>query len=54
MNYWLTVAVTVSDLNMAEHVAEQIAASIGGHVVQVDREPPQGALIVGEHSEDGA
>jgi hypothetical protein len=54
-NYWLTICVTTDDHPHANMLAEKAAAHCGGHVLQVDHEPPQGSLVVGDHwdREDG-
>ena len=51
-NYWITISVKARDAAHAELLAQKAAAHAGGEVIQVDHEPPQGALIVGDHHED--
>ena len=51
-NYWITLCVQAADKAQAEKIAARMATSRHTRVVQVDHEPPQGALIVGDHHED--
>lgn len=52
MSHWVTIAVPTDDRDTAEWLASQLALFAHGRVVQVDHEPPQGALIVGDTHED--
>lgn len=52
-NYWMTVSVPAKNKDEAERMATEMALILDGNVVQVDQEPPQGALIVGDMREDG-
>jgi hypothetical protein len=49
-NYWVTIIVKADDAVRAEMLAQKAAAHAGGEVLQVDPEPPQGSLIVGDYS----
>lgn len=51
-HYWLTIAVETEDDDTARKIAVGCADAWHGRVVQVDYEPPQGALIVGDAHED--
>jgi hypothetical protein len=53
MEFWITVSIPTIDQDTAERIAQRIASKYQGSVVQVDQEPPQGALIVGDMREDG-
>lgn len=50
--YWMTISAPAKDKDTADRMAEEMAILFNGDVVQVDREPPQGATIVGDHKED--
>ena len=52
-NYWVTISVPSYSGERAAEVAKRLADSVGGRVIGVDREPPQGALVVGDMYEDG-
>lgn len=50
-NYWITVSVPgLKDEAAALRVATEVAETIGGDVVQVEAEPPQGSTIVGDYN----
>ena len=50
--YWITLAIPARDQTEAEGWATMMASLRNGRVVQVDREPPQGATVVGDMHED--
>jgi hypothetical protein len=51
-NFWITIAVPAKDYGKAFITADAVATHIGGRVIQIDHEPPQGSLIVGDFNED--
>lgn len=50
--YWLTIATSAKDDEHARDRARVAALQVDGTIVSVDREPPQGSLIVGDAHED--
>lgn len=50
--YWMTISFQARDMTAAENTARITARWMNGQVVQVDHEPPQGAMIVGCTHED--
>jgi hypothetical protein len=49
-SYWVTIRLSSGNDEEARAFAEWLAKSVDGNVVQVDHEPPQGSLIVGDYS----
>jgi hypothetical protein len=49
-DYWVTVSVPAENEVDALALAARIAVAFNGRVIQVDNEPPQGSLIVGDYS----
>lgn len=51
--YWITLSLPADSREHADAIAQTITADWNSaRVVQVDSEPPQGAMIVGDHGED--
>jgi len=51
--YWITISVPADTDNEAEWRARRMAEmELGGKIVEVQPEPPQGSTIVGETHED--
>ena len=48
--YWITIATKAIDDDNAQDRARVAALQVDGRVIQVDPEPPQGSLIVGDYN----
>jgi len=52
MIYWATLRIHACSQAEAESLAKAMTVTYGGSIIEVQREPPQGATIVGDMHED--
>ena len=47
-NYWVTISVPAPNPDDAHNIAMRFAEACDGRIVNVDHEPPQGSMVVGD------